>query len=730
MEHASLKIAGTDFEVVDLDGREAVDELFELKLLCRAQVGAQRPGELIGAEASVTLFDGYGASRVISGLVTEAVSTCYDDGSVTLACTVRSAAYLLLLGRNCRTFHELDVVGVVDAVIGGVPHRWELGGSYATRPYCAQYREDDWTFVCRLLEQEGIHFWLDHAQGSMLVFSDDSTAAPELDGGALIELAVESGQHSDREVIEELGGAAAVTPTKFSINSFDPERPDLAVTGSTGSGMLEIYDAPGGGPTTPDGCARQAQLLGQAAAAAAAGVNGQSSSVRIVPGRIFEVSGHPLASLDRRYLATTLRYRVRQRRKDDGDVERAYVCWFSGISESTPHVPERNTGPAQQAGIQSAIVGGPPGEEIHPDPLGRVRVQLHWDREGTADDRSGTWMRVAQRGTADSMQLPRMGWNVLTCNEEGAVDAPYVLSRIHDAEHPPAYPLPANKTRVVYKTATTPEDGSFNEIYFEDSKGNEEVFMNASRDMNVLVQMVKTEGVGNDNTRTVGNNHTLTVAKDVTELVINDQAVSVGANDTAEIGSSRDEAVGGDRNISIGGKRSLKTGANHLIAVEGTRDVSVSAALIDTSLGNISSGADIVTLLAGGAQLKLAAQSITEDCGGASVQTIGGAKLEFGNGNRTLDVSKNFFETVGGLMMLQADGTYLDGARQIASWTAGISVSSTSPSLLVEAIDKIELHCGGSVIVIEPSQVEIRATELDLSEASSVEIETPKIEHN
>ena len=97
---------------------------------------------------------------------------------------------------------------------------------------------------------------------------------------------------------------------------------------------------------------------------------------------------------------------------------------------------------AKQAGLQLGNVIGPDGQEVHPDPLARVRVILHWDRLGTHDEKGGTWMRVAQRGAPGSMLFPRMGWNVATFNEEGTVDAPSVIWRIHDGEHVPRVPAP------------------------------------------------------------------------------------------------------------------------------------------------------------------------------------------------------------------------------------------------------------------------------------------------
>jgi len=732
-EHALITVAGQPLEIVSLDATEHVSELFRLELVCRGPAEPPSPRSLIAAEAALTLRDSFGVTRDIKGLIAEVSSRHHDDGSSIFRLVMVPVAYMLSLGSSCRAFLDKTVVDIVTEVLGagGIAHRWELGSSYAMRVYCVQYREDDWTFINRLLEQEGIYYWFDHSAGSVMVLSDDSTSAPDLDGGALIPFHYEAGLTAASEMIEQLGATAAVVPNKFSIKSFSPDNPALDVSGTTGDGALEYYDAPGGGPDSPGECARQARLLREGAAAEAAGVSGQGTSVRLIPGRVFEVENHPVAPMDRRYFCTGIRYRVRQRRRGAaGSDERAFVMWFTGIDATVPYRPPRDTTPAQQAGLQSGMVIGPGGAEIYPNAKGEVRIQQHWDREGARDDRSGKWMRVAQRGTHDSLLLPRIGWNVLTFNDEGAIDTPSVLSRIHDAEHPPAYPLPANKTRVVFKTATSPADGTSNEIYFEDKKGAEEVFINASKDWTLLTQNASEDTVEHDSLRTVGNNHTLTVETDLTEVVKNDQTTTIGGNLTQIIGGSYQRTVLGNETISVGGNRVLTTAANHSITAESTRSVSVGSAIIDTSLGTIAADSDKLSITVGGAHVKASTKGITEDAGWVSIQTVGGAKLELCKANRALDVKKHYLETVGGLILSKTDTKYTDGATNNATWTVGALMKGKAPEIMLEAVDKITLKCGGSKLTLTPDSIEFVADSFDLTKASHIESITKKIEHN
>jgi type VI secretion system secreted protein VgrG len=734
-EHVTLKIDGTPFEVVSLNGEESISRLFRFEIVCAAEAGAQDLGALIAAEAAITLHDSFGTERTVSGIVAEATERVSDEGGSQITVVVRPHAYTLTLGRSLRVFQSSTVVDIVKKIVAGSAQksRWELVSTYKPHEYCAEYREDDWSFAMRMLEEEGIYYWFDHEGGqTTLVFDDASASAPDLAGGADIVYAYESGLHAEREIIEELGSRVEVTPSKWTIGSFNHQKPMLKVTGSVGGGLLEVYDAPGGGPDTPEGCARRATIMREAAGAAGAGVSGLSSSVRLVPGMVMNIVGHPLARLEGRYLLTRVTYQVVQRRRDtDAGAHRPYICRFDAIPHAVPFRPPAEAQPAKQPGLQTGIVIGAPGDEVYPDATGRVRVQLRWDREGGRDDKSGKWMRVAQRGTAESMLLPRTGWNVLTFNEEGEIDAPNVLSRIHDAEHPPTYTLPANKTRVVFKTATTPGGGSFNEIYFEDKKGAEEMFINASKDMTVYAQQVKTEAVTRDSLRVVGVNHQLTVGQDWMEHVYQDQTVSIGANEEIRVSGNRKKEVKQSETATVGGNRTISTGYMHTISTKLTRALNVGSAVIETTTGAMSTVAgDNLAIAIGASDLKISKKSIIEDVGKISTQVVGGAKIEIAALDQPTDVGKKLTETVAGSMLLKSDEAFLDGAVKTSAWTIVGAMNSDAPQIYVEALEKIELRCGGSVITILPDSVEICAPSFDLSGARHIEIKTKKIEHN
>jgi type VI secretion system secreted protein VgrG len=731
-EHVELTVGGAPFEVVALTGEEGVSRLFRFEITCAARADGPLPEALIADAVEIVLRDAYGGVRRIAGLVAEASARVFDDERAELTVIVRPKIYPLTLGRDCYVLQDLDVIEIAKDVLDAAPMpvRYEIAGSYHKRPYIAQYREDDWTFLCRLLEDEGVYYWFDHeGDETTLVIGDRSPAAAPIPGGAILPFAYETGMRSATELVEEIGSVVTSTATLFSTGSFDPMRPRLEISATEGDGVLEHYDAPGGGPEAPAVVAARTRTKREAAAAAREGVAGLVTSARLVPGRMFELEGHPLARLDGSYFLTGTTYVVEQRGRNSGRTRRAYECRFTAIPLATPYRPPHATPRAQQSGLQIGAVVGHPGEEIHPDPSGRVRIQHYWDRLGKRDHTAGKWVRVAQRSTPGSMLLPRVGWNVVTFNEEGAIDAPSLLSRIHDAEHPPAYSLPENKTRVVWKTATSPGGGSFNEIRYEDKKGAEEMFLNASRDMSVLVQNLKNEFIHNDSARQVGQNHDLTVASTFNETVTRNQTVGIGGSETVEIKTGRAKTVGKNESVSIGGGRTLQVAESHATAVEKTRTLDVGAAMIEVTPGNASATMKTSTIDIGGTALKISDASMAEDVGTEATQTIGGSKVEVVKQNRTLEVQKAYTEDVGASMDLRTAGKFIDNADTTSFWNVGGELAARAPEIWIEAKKEIRITVGGSVLTITTDSISLQGKAIDLSGAT-IHAETGAIDHN
>ena len=733
-EHVELRVGDDDYEVTAMSGHEKVSGLFRFDLDCDARASDPSPQQLIGRRCEMTLRDGFGAEVSIQGFVAEASRMVRDEGSAEVRLVMRPNAYPLTLSRDSRVFNDMTVPEIVERVLDKLPveapRRWELGRSYRRRVYTAQYREADWTFISRLLEEEGIYYWFDHeAADTVLVFADDSTDAAKLTGDRPIEFALDTGMIGDKELIHELAAEAHATATKFTVGSFNPWNPSLKVTASEGDGLHEMYDAPGGGPEDPEVCRRLARNRLEHAQSHRASVSGNASSVRIDPGRILDMVGHP--HHDGSYFVTEVSYQVRQRRRFSGEGG-GYECHFEAVPAQVTFRPPEDTPVAKQAGFQSGRVVGPPGEEIHTDDRGRVRVQLHWDREGAWDDRAGRWMRVAQRGVSMSMLYPRTGWNVMTFMDEGDVSAPNVLSRVHDAEHPPTYSLPDNKTRTVYRTQTSPGGGSANEIRYEDLLGIQEMFLNASKDMNYQVRNNYGHNVGNDNVKRVGADQKMQIGNIVQADVQNDQTMRIGGKEALEVKEDRDKNVGGNETCEVTGDRKLEVGSNITHAVEKDRKLEVTGDVIEEAReGLIKAGCTNALVTISGSVTQTIQGIHNEDVGKGCEKLVSESKIETCKNDYTVEVNDTLTETIGDNLKMTAGKHFMDGSDKKTLWQVGAQMQGKAKQRVqIQAKNRIVLRVGGSMVELDKDSITITAASYSVSDSSDTVAKAPKITQN
>lgn len=731
-EFARLKVAEHELEVVLVEGREKISEFFGIEIRCEVVDETVKPMEIIGKLAELDMGDRFGSSRNLQALVAAAETTCQDDGKTQLSLSLRPRVFALSLSRDSRTFIELTVPQIVDRVMEktAAPHRWELSKDYRERVYTVQYREDDWRFVSRLLEEEGIYYWFDHRpEETVVVFADHSPSSDGLIGNDTLPFMLDAGMVADQEVVYAMGSEAHATATKFTVGSFNPWNPALKVMATEGDGIHEMYDAPAGGPEEAEHCRRQARVRWECAKAHRAGVSGNSNCIRLEPGRRMTVAGHPL--LDNTYFVTEVRYRIAQRHRFSEAHEGSFECHFEAIEAELPFRAPEDTPVSRQAGIQTGRVVGPAGEEIHTDERGRVRIQMHWDREGGWNDKAGKWMRVSQRGVSMSMLYPRIGWNVTTLMEEGNVNAPIVLSRLHDAAHPPTYELPKHKTRTTFRTQTTPAEASANELRFEDLSGIQEMFINASRDMNYTVKNDNVMGVDRNHERIVGNNYNLSVAENLQRQVSHDQTWKVGGDEEFTVENTHSKGVEGDEVETVVGNRKLKIGSDVMYAVSKNRKLEVTGNLDEHARKGMfrysaqsaewTVGQSVTQTLQG-----QHLQQVTKD----AIRSVGAAKLETCSGSHVTLANRDLTESVSGSMLLCSKRHFMNGADETSQWTVGSSWSTVSPHIHVQAKEKILLKVGGSSITITPRDIHISTPSYELTNSASLVVKTKKVLHN
>jgi type VI secretion system secreted protein VgrG len=444
--------------------------------------------------------------------------------------------------RDTRIFQNTPVDAVLREVLSQAlqPYqrtaRLDLDRQYQPREYCTQYAETDLDFALRLMSEEGMFFFFDQAgKHEELVVVDHSKKCPDYAGPRGPALSVVGPEAPQRLLANETLGRFAFGrrdgATGVTLRDFDWTRPSLDLTFDRGAPdgqgkELEVYAYPsprvisgydaGQKVYTRDEGKLRAQLAQEDLDAALRLASGDSNAVGLEAGMAIEADGLDAPQLGTRFLLTHLEH--------EGDAEdvvhafaaqepEAYGNRFRCAALEVPYRPRPLPRPVVP-GPQTAIVVGPPGEEIHTDEHGRIQVQFHWDRKGKRRDGASCWIRVAQRWAGAGWGfffVPRVGMEVLVEFLDGDPDRPVVTGCVYDGVKPPPYDLPAKKTASTIKTSSSPGDGGFNELRLEDTDGSEELFIQAQKDRNETIKQNHTLSVGGDQTINVTGNQSLSV---------------------------------------------------------------------------------------------------------------------------------------------------------------------------------------------------------------------------
>src|ERR1035438_4075335 len=590
---ATLDVGGTPYRVHRYALSERLSEVSTL--VCRIGKDddkAPDPASLVDQPAVLTLeSNDKSQKRTFVGTVVAADRREHRDDVHFVDIAVAPAAWTMSQRTDCRTFQKMTAVDVVKSVLSGAgvaDAEWRTTGAYPTRDYTVQYRETDLAFVSRVLSEEGIYFAIEHGKSSDLIaFGDDQAGFGVIDGATSLVFRHTFGEREVGEHVFEVERRHEVRSDKTCLRDRDAEKPQLklesSVTADGEKGELEVYAWPGRFDLPKEGD-RLAKVLLDSLRATRDVVSGLTGVLTLRCGYRFSVESHPYAPLNQEYLVVGVEIEGHDPRalEPTADVPHAYTCRFHAVpSKTAQYRPPRLERAQTVPGVQTAITTGASGEEIHTNEHGQVTAQFHWDRLGKNDETSSCWMRTSQAPTGGSMLLPRMGWEVAVRYLEGDVDRPVVMSRLYNGVTTPPYKLPENKVRSSLQTATTPGGGSSNEVRTHDSKGSEEMFFNASKDMSIDVGNNTTESVGNNQKRQVGANHTLSVTNSLSASVGADQTVAVTGSQKVHVQTFFVDQVAGNHSLTIGAVRDMHVGGDHKCEVGGDSNLTVGGAMID-----------------------------------------------------------------------------------------------------------------------------------------------------
>jgi type VI secretion system secreted protein VgrG len=670
-----------ELRVRRIAGSEALSAPFRFEVEFTPLSGAPLELEpLVGAEAALSIRRPDGTERWVNGLCGRVALVGLEPGGPAYRAVLVPRLERLAAGEDCRVFQGRSAVEMVKALLDshGVKHRDALAGRYLPRELCTQYRESDFAFVSRLLEEEGIAYWFEHASdGHTLVLGDAPGVFPALPGDVPLPFRREDGAVRDEEHVFALRRNLAVVPARATLRDFDFERPAVDGTGQAAAGEgEEVYEYPSGG-VQPDETRRRAGARLDALRFEGETWEGRGTAERLAPGFVFEIEGHPDPSFDVRLVAVRVEHEGRQEKSAgaQGAIDDSYRNRFLAAPAGRPFRPGLRTPRGLVNGPQTATVVGPPGEEIHPDGHGRIKVQFHWDREGERDDRASAWVRLAQGWAGPGLGavfVPRAGQEVLVRFLEGNPDRPLVTGAVYNGGNPPPIALPGERTKSTLRTDSSPQGGGFNELRFEDRKDAEELHLHAQKDEKIEVL--------NDKAQRVGGNEQLRVEKDRSVAVIGQQQLEVQRDDRVSVGGSRALRVTGDRTTEVFGGHAEAVGAGQAVTVGGNRDVSVHAAaseVVVLAAALTVGGAYAVSVGAaenvavGGALGRQVVGVYSEWVGAARDARVGGDASARVGGNDALDLREQARLTVGGDLQETVGEVFESEAGTAADWMAG-----------------------------------------------------------
>ena len=495
-----------------------------------------------------------------------------------------------------RIFQHQTVPQIVAQVLveQGVPadqFEFHLSGVYPEREYCVQFAESDLAFIQRLCAEQGIHYHFQHSpERHLLVFGDDQTVfaqpnqpTPYMPG---------SGMVADTPAIKRFAVQLETRTTAVNLRDYDFRKPSLVLESDVASEQLPRLEAQG---YPGHFCDRShGKYLAQR------GLERHRSDYRIargsgdepalVSGHFLTLTGHPRDPWNDLWLVTHVTHEGKQPQVLEeavtevagGDFRQGYRNEFVAAPWDVifrPPLPEQPR--PTLAGYQNAVVTGPADSEIHCDEYGRVKVQLAWDRAGEHNDHSSCWLRVASGWAHDrygAVLIPRVGMEVLVGFVNGDMDMPLVVGCLPNAATSLPLDLPADKTRSILRSRSSPGGGGYNELRIEDRKGAEEIYLRAQRDW--------TQHVLHDQRVEVDNQRRIRVAGESHHELQGEELRITHGNRLTELKQ--------DDHLVIGGSQQVKAGLT--IQIGAGQSVVIDAGAIVT----IQAGGQSITLSAGG----------------------------------------------------------------------------------------------------------------------------------
>lgn len=678
--------------------REGMSKLTETTIQFQSRNSAVSLDDLVGQTMCLHVLTEAGNEQKFSGLCVSVENFGLQDGYTQFVAEVRPWFWLLTRAQNCRVFQNMTALEIIKSVLsdhGLSEFSDKTTAALASREYCLQYRETDYDFICRLMEDEGIYYFFDSntSQSSVekLVFADGLSAHSAIKESATPEFYIRDDADRRRaEHVAEFSKIERITTGKVTLNDYDFTTPqaDLKSTNAQAKGKhkykdFEVYDYQGHYRKDTSLGSSMARARMDAEALKYQQFRGASSLRTLGVGYTFRLTKHDDSDCNKDFLVLEATHYLKldsefgernrskktskdDKKKDDEEMRRdlkpmnldfpkemehdSYANTFTVMEKTIQFRAPQITPWPEVPGIQTATVVGTSGEEILTDEHGRVKIQFHWDRDGKDNEKSSCFVRVMTPWSGKDwgmVAVPRIGQEVVVQFEDGNPDRPIVTGMLYNSETKPPYKYPDDQTQLGIKTNSSKGGGGYNELMFDDKKDSELMRIQAQKYHQTLVKdrlsmTVGLDAIDKEVASVDEKSYELTIKQNMTETVKTGDRTEL-----VETGNKTETVKEGDYTETI------ETGDKTMTISKGDLTENIDKGDVKVTIGagdlveTISKGDHTETVSLGNITTKASAGKIAISAGMEITLTVGGSSIKIDNSGVTIS---------GPMIKIEADG--------------------------------------------------------------------------
>ncbi len=450
----AVVIGGQTFQMLTFHAHEEMSHLSRYSLTLRCDDPELDIKSLVRKRAEIHLDweqkkkRWYGMVASVSQVNAGIPSITQEEGEYgEYAIEVVPHFWMLTQKTNCKMFQWIGTPDILRMVLDARgmagKYKMKLTQSYALREFCLQYRETDFAFLSRLMEEEGMYYYFYHDPDEpldLLVISDDAsgydgcypddtvifkkaTGILSTDEEYLSSLTYEESAYTGQVAYRDFNYREPKKPPDKLIQNA-PDNPDYAVYDY----HLERYLDDGRGIFL-------AKMAVQAQAAMRKTLSASGNFRSIGAGMVFTLDKAYRDDLNISWVVVSASFSASQQ---EGGVD--YAVSFTAIPAGHTFRPLPRT-PRPSLTMQTAYVVGPPGAPIYMDDYGRAKVHFHWDLDHPYDPTASCWIRVVQQyagmneETGDKHGFhwhPLVGDEVVVDFFEGDPDKPIIVGSVYN----------------------------------------------------------------------------------------------------------------------------------------------------------------------------------------------------------------------------------------------------------------------------------------------------------